>query len=159
MFRIVHAETKGQIRTARDLFSEYGKSLGIDLSFQNFEEELNSLPGDYSPPNGVLLIALLDGEPAGCVALRKLGADGKVCELKRLYVRPKFRGRSLGRRLAESVIAEASRLRYEVMRLDTLRTMNEAIMLYTSLGFRETAPYRYNPIEGTRFFELDLQNE
>lgn len=131
--------------------------LGIDLSFQDFESEINELPGEYAPPNGVLRLALSNAEPAGCVALRRL--EGKVCEMKRLYVKPAFRGRSIGGKLAEEVINEARKLGYVAMRLDTLPALGEAIALYKSMGFREIAPYRYNPIAGSLFLELDLRNE
>ena len=134
----------------RTLFREYGDRLGVDLSFQDFEDELAGLPGDYER----VLVARVDGEPAGCVALRPL--DAGVCEMKRLYVRPSYRGSGLGRALAEAVIAAARDLGYVRMRLDTLPSMGEALGLYRSLGFREIEPYRFNPIPGSRFLELRL---
>lgn len=138
----------------RQLFTEYADSLGVSLDFQHFDEELAGLPGDYAPPDGRLFIALVDGRTAGCVALRKL-EDG-ICEMKRLYVRSAFQGRNIGRRLAEHVITAAKNIGYKKMRLDTLPSMRTAQALYTSLGFREITPYRYNPVEGTVFMELVL---
>ena len=143
------------LETIRSRFREYAAWLAIDLSFQNFVDELAALPGDYAPPSGCILLARIDDEPAGCVALRKIDAD--VCEMKRLWVRRTFAGRKLGRRLAEAVISEAARMGYQRMRLDTMPLMAEAIALYRSLGFHEIRPYRFNPVPGTLFLELDLQ--
>ena len=134
----------------RSLLREYGEGLGVDLSFQDFERELAELPGDYER----LLVARVEGEAAGCVALRPLG--DRVCEMKRLFVRPAYRGHGLGRTLAEAVIGAARELGYERMRLDTLPSMGNAIALYESLGFRDVEPYRFNPIPGSRFLELTL---
>ena len=143
------ATTPEQIATVAELFREYAASLGVDLSFQGFEQELASLPGDYAPPRGRLLLA--DG---GCVALRPLGGD--ICEMKRLYVRPSARGTGLGRALVQRVIDEARALGYRAMRLDTLPSMTAAAAMYRAFGFREIEPYRFNPVEGTKYFELGL---
>jgi putative acetyltransferase len=153
--RIERASGPGDIEQARALFLEYASSLGLDLSFQDFGRELEELPGEYVPPRGALLIARADGSAAGCVALRPLGAG--VCEMKRLYVRPGFRGVGLGRSLARAILAEARRIGYSSMRLDTLPAMTTAIALYRSLGFREIPAYRHNPVAGAVFLECDLQ--
>jgi GNAT superfamily N-acetyltransferase len=134
----------------RGLLRDYEASLAFPLDFQDFERELAELPGAYAPPRGALLLA----RGSGCVALRPL--DETTCELKRLYVRPQARGTGLGRRLVEAAVAEARRLEYTRMRLDTVPGMEAAQALYEQLGFREIAPYAAHPIEGTRFLELDL---
>jgi len=139
----------------RELFLEYANSLNFSLCFQSFENELASLPGDYAPPHGRLLLAGYGSEIAGCVALHKL--ESEICEMKRLYVRPQFRGKGLGRVLAERVVDEARNVGYQRLRLDTVETvMRDAVALYRKLGFKEIAPYRDNPIEGALYMELVL---
>jgi putative acetyltransferase len=146
------AEEMEQVRV---LFREYADSLGFDLCFQSFEQELAGLPGPYAPPSGCLLLATVGEEPAGCVALKKL-ADG-VCEMKRLYVRSQHRGTGLGRTLAEQIIREARGLGYQVLRLDTVPSvMGKAVALYRSLGFRDIPAYYLNPVPGAVFMELRL---
>jgi ribosomal protein S18 acetylase RimI-like enzyme len=154
-FCILHAESPAQIAQAREPFLEYARSLGFSLCFQNFDKELAGLPGDYAPPEGRLLLAEYEGQVAGCVALRKIA--GGICEMKRLYLRPQFRGKGLGRTLADRVIAEARQIGYQLMRLDTVEpVMKEAVAMYRKLGFREIAPYRPNPIAGALYMELQL---
>lgn len=154
MVEIVQAETPERIAEARQLFVEYAGSLGFDLGFQGFGQELAGLPGDYAVPRGRLLLAIHESRTAGCVALRDL--DEGICEMKRLYVRPGFRGLRIGHTLILAVIAEARAIGYSRMRLDTVPAMESARALYASLGFREIPPYRFNPIPGTAFLELDL---
>lgn len=151
---IVPAFDGRSLAEVRSLFEEYAASLGIDLGFQDFSTELETLPGSYAPPDGRLLLGLEDHTPAGCVALRPL--EPGTAEMKRLFVRPAFRGSGWGRRLAERIISEASEAGYQRMRLDTLPSMAGARSLYQSLGFREIPPYRHNPIPGTAFLELAL---
>lgn len=151
---LLQVTTEGQLEEARRLFREYEASIDTDLCFQGFEQELATLPGDYAPPAGRLFLAHVGEEVAGCVALRRAGEG--VCEMKRLYVRPQFRGTGAGRKLASALIDEARAIGYGRMRLDTLPSMREAQALYRSLGFREIESYRFNPIEGTLYMELIL---
>jgi ribosomal protein S18 acetylase RimI-like enzyme len=153
--KIVQAETSEEIATAQELFREYAEWLAVDLCFQNFEKELAGLPGDYRPPAGRLFLAREDKAIAGCVALRQL--DDQVCEMKRLYVRPGFRGLGLGRQLTERVIDEARVIGYQKVRLDTLpERMGRAVAMYRSLGFTEIPRYYNNPYEAAMFMELVL---
>jgi putative acetyltransferase len=154
-FDVRRAESLEHISAIRALFLEYAESLGFSLCFQSFDKELAGLPGDYAAPEGRLLLATHEGAPAGCVALHKLGNG--VCEMKRLYVRQQFRGKGLGRTLAERIIADARQIGYSLLRLDTVEPMMwTAVAMYRQLGFREIAPYRENPIEGALYMELEL---
>lgn len=148
------AEFPADLEPIRALLREYAASLGFKLCFQSFDEELASLPGAYGPPRGACLIAENGGELAGVVALRDLGES--ACEMKRLYVRPAFRGRGAGRDLALAIIGEARLRGYTVMRLDTVASMAAAQGLYEALGFRDIPPYYDNPVPGARFMELRL---
>lgn len=149
------AESPAQIAKTRELFLEYAQSLGFSLCFQNFDKELADLPGDYAPPDGRLLLAEYEGQLAGCVALHKL--DDAICEMKRLYLRSQFRGKGLGRVLADRVIAEARQIGYERMRLDTVEpVMKDALAMYRRIGFQEIAPYPANPMAGAMYMELQL---
>ena len=151
----LQAETAAQIAQVRELFLEYAQSLGFSLCFQNFDKELAGLPGDYAPPEGRLLLAEYEGQLAGCVALHKL--EPGICEMKRLFLRPQFRGKGLGRVLAERIIAEARQIGYQRMRLDTVEpVMRDAVAMYRRLGFQLIAPYRQNPMPGTLYMELEL---
>ena len=154
MIRIIEAHSGRHVSHVRELFREYADALGFDLSFQNFETELAGLPGPYAPPDGRMLLAVDDEKIAGCVALRRI--DETTCEMKRLYVRPAFRGRGVGRKLARTIVDQARKVGYERMRLDTIPSMKPAVALYESLGFKTIGPYRYNPIEGAQFMELVL---
>lgn len=149
------ADVPEDLAVVAGLFREYGRTLGIDLSFQGFEEELATLPGKYAPPRGTVIVARTDGTPCGCVALR--GIDSRTCEMKRLYVRPGFRGRAIGGELVRRIIDAAEVRGYDTMRLDTLPSMTSAVSLYRSFGFSEIAPYIYNPIPGALFMEKRLQ--
>ena len=151
----VQAGSPSQIAQARELFLEYAQSLGFSLCFQSFDKELAELPGHYAPPDGRLLLAEYNGDLAGCVALHKL--EPGVCEMKRLYLRPQFRRKGLGRDLAERIAAEARHIGYQHMRLDTVEPiMKDAVVMYRKLGFSEIAPYCANPISGAIYMEFEL---
>ena len=156
MLTIIQAETEKQLATVRELMLEYAAWLEFELCFQGFEEELRTLPGKYDLPQGRLLLALWDGEAAGIGALRPLAEEG-VCEMKRLYVRPQFRGHSIGLALAQRLIQDAAEIGYQRMRLDTVPgKMDSAIAMYRRLGFRPIKPYYGTPISKTLFMELEL---
>ena len=157
MLKILDAQTGKNLEVVRKLFEEYHDSLDFDLCFQNFNEELANLPGEYVLPTGCLLLAMYKNEAAGCVALRRI--DKTICEMKRLYVRPQFRRQGIGRALAEAVIERAKKTGYKQMRLDTAPTMDAARDLYNSFGFKEIDAYRYNPLKGAVFMELILTRE
>lgn len=152
--KITHATSLEDIAAVRRLFEEYATSLAIDLCFQGFAAELAGLPGAYAPPRGRLLLATIDGSPAGCVGLRP--RDEHTCEMKRLYVRPAFQGRGLGRLVAQHVIAQARASGYSTLVLDTLPSMKGAVRLYESLGFVRRPPYFQSPIADNVFMELRL---
>jgi putative acetyltransferase len=156
--KIVQAQSPEDIDRTRELFQEYAGWLGINLCFQNFEKELAELPGEYVPPTGRLFLAVDGSQIAGCVALRSIGEG--ACEMKRLYVRPDFRGKGLGRELTDAVISAGRQIGYERMRLDTLPgKMDRAIAMYRSLGFREIDAYYHNPVAGATFMELSLARD
>ena len=154
MLKIIQAKSEEQLNIIRKLFTEYTNWLGFDLSFQNFEKEFAELPGQYTLPKGRLLLAIYNNKIAGCVGLREFKKG--ICEMKRMYVKPKYRRKGIGKRLAISVIEEAKKIGYKKMRLDTVPWMKEAIELYYSLGFKKIKPYRFNPIKGSLFLELIL---
>ena len=155
MLNIIQAETIEQIDDARLIFREYETWLGLDLCFQGFEAELAGLPGKYTRPNGRLLLVYSDDKLAGCIALRKL--EDNICEMKRLFVRNRFRGARIGVLLIERLIADAREIGYQKMRLDTFPPkMGKAVKLYESHGFRPIAPYYENPYDAVLFMELTL---
>jgi len=154
-FEFRQAADASDLDEIRRLFMEYAGSLDIDLEFQKFDEELGSLPGKYAPPDGRLILALVDGKPAGCIALRKISGD--ICEMKRLYVRDDYKGLGLGKRLVSLILEEARKQAYSRIRLDTLSTMEAALALYDSFGFYDIEPYIYNPIAGARYLERELK--
>ncbi len=158
--RLVEADSPALLDTARAIMREYAAGLGVDLCFQNFEQELATLPGEYAPPGGALLLAHVDGQLAGCGAMRAL-ADvdyANACEMKRLYVRRAFRGFGIGRLLAQALLDRAREAGYANMLLDTLDDMESARSLYESLGFEEIPPYYFNPIAGAHYLRADLND-
>ena len=154
MIQIVCARTAAHYQYAHNLFVQYADSLGFDLEFQGFSRELATLPGDYTPPPGCILLAELSGNYVGCVALRPW--ENKICEMKRLFVIPEYRRRNVGRTLTCAVIDRAREMGYEKMRLDTIESMKAAKRLYHTLDFRTIQAYCYNPLENPSYMELDL---
>jgi ribosomal protein S18 acetylase RimI-like enzyme len=156
--KVVEADTGALIDAVRSLFLEYEQSLGIDLCFQNFRAEVAGLPGEYAPEGGALLVALVDGQPAGCGALRPLPEVDypNACEMKRLFVRPGYRRYGLGRQLAQQLMDLATRAGYSTLLLDTLDEMEVARGLYASLGFEDIPPYYFNPIPGAHYLKVEL---
>ena len=153
--KLVQAQSADDVQSARALLEEYAAWIEIDMCFQNFDHELATLPGQYAPPDGRLFLAIADDQLAGCVALRKIGEG--ACEMKRLFLRPQFRGRGLGRELAKTIITAAREIGYQRLRLDTLPgKMDRAISIYHSLGFQKIEPYYENPVAGATFMELCL---
>jgi len=151
---IVPVTSDAQLEQVRGLFDEYWKSFGFTPCFQNFGEEVAGLPGKYASPGGLLAMAMIDGEPAGCAALRQV--DAERCEAKRLYVRPRFRGSGLGSALMDWVIAEARRMGYRELVGDTMPVMTRALEMYQRMGFEQTGPYAENPTPGAIFLRLKL---
>ncbi len=151
----IYPDTPALLDRTRELFLEYQRSIGVDLCFQSFEKELASLPGDYAPPRGRLFLALADGGFAGTVGLRPV--DERTGEMKRLFVRPEFRGRGFGGRLVRLILSEAASAGYSRIVLDTLPSMGEAQALYGRLGFRDTPPYAFNPVPGVRYMALEIR--
>ena len=154
----VGAQHQAGLDAVRGLFREYAASLSIDLCFQSFDEELAGLPGSYAAPRGVLALATVDGQMAGCCALRPIDSTdyANACEMKRLYVRPSFRGLGVGRMLAEAIVEQGRLLDYDCILLDTLSDMESARALYEELGFEEIPPYYFNPIPGAHYLKADL---
>jgi ribosomal protein S18 acetylase RimI-like enzyme len=156
--RFITPDSPAEFEELRIIFREYADDLGVDLCFQGFEAELSQLPGDYEQPRGALLMALVDGKLAGCCALRPLDSADypNACEMKRLYVRPNFRGRGLGRQLVERILDCARQAAYDCLLLDTLDDMESARALYQDLNFEEIPPYYHNPIAGAHYLMVDL---
>lgn len=155
MIELREAKSDQEYQIASKLFKEYASLLGIDLSFQNFDQELREIQTQYSRPDGILILAYDEAKlPIGCFGIRKF--EDSICELKRMYLKKEVRGKGIGKKLLKKAIEIGENLTYKHMRLDTLPSMNSAIGLYTKMGFYEIKPYRYNPIEGTKYFEIQL---
>ena len=155
LIRVVRAIDTRSVAIVRVLFREYADSLEFSLDFQDFDREVRGLPGEYTPPRGALFLAWVEGDSAGCVGVRPI--DAQTCEMKRLYVRPEFRVRGVGRVLAERAVEEGRNLGYDRMWLDTVPSMAAAIALYRSMGFTDIPPYRHNPLPGALFLERRLR--
>jgi GNAT superfamily N-acetyltransferase len=155
MIQIITADSENDIKNVRELLLEYGRLRNFDAALGDYDLELANLPGEYSQPQGCLLLAFYHDKPAGCVAFRKI--DDGICEMKRLYVKADFKGKKIGYALVHEIIKKAFETGYKIMRLDTHPWMKDAESLYRSLGFKEIEAYRYNPIKGAKFFELDLK--
>lgn len=155
---LITPRSQEQLQSARAIFQEYASQLGVDLCFQNFDAELASLPGEYANPQGALLLALVDGQLAGCCAMRPLTSSDypNACEMKRLYVSPRFRRLGLGRQMAEATLDAARVAGYHHLLLDTLNDMESARALYQDLGFHDIPPYYHNPIAGAHYLKVNL---
>lgn len=158
LIEIQTPQLAAELDALREIFREYAASLDVDLAFQDFDQELLTLPGDYAAPRGALLLACADGQVAGCCALRPLDSVDypNACEMKRLYVRPAFRGLGLGRQLAEAIMDAARVNAYDHVLLDTLDDMEAARTLYEELGFCEIPPFYHSPIAGAHYLKADL---
>ena len=152
---IIKAESPDLIRQAKLLFREYAESLSFDLCFQDFDREMDLFPGQYTAPDGALFVAVTGDTAVGCIGVRHL--ENRICEMKRLYVRKKFRGLNAGQRLVEVAVKAGKQMNYRYMRLDTLPAMESANRLYERMGFQRIPPYRHNPIKGALFLELTLE--
>lgn len=156
--QIRNVNGSAELDLIRDLFNEYQHDIGVDLCFQGFADELAQLPGEYQPPHGALLLACVDGQPAGCCAFRPLidSDHSNACEMKRLFVRRAFRGFGVGRLLVDEILLQARQAGYDRMLLDTLSDMEAARALYAEAGFEEVAPYYHNPLPGAHYLKVEL---
>ncbi|MBX2896441.1 MAG: GNAT family N-acetyltransferase [Cyclobacteriaceae bacterium] len=151
---ITTATSEQDFELAKKLMKEYAADIGVDLSFQDFETELKNVATRYTEPDGTFVIAYHNNQPVGCFGIRKM--DSRTCELKRMYLRREARGNGWGEKLLKAAIDKAAALNYQCMRLDTLPSMTSAIRLYQKVGFKEIEPYRFNPIAGSKFMEIDV---